>query len=89
MDNLSKCMIQCKKDGFGCHYGAWRAAQMGVIFIKEDTIPEGWKKCEFCGELFKPAKRSDQKFCGAYCQRRKADILFKQRKKEGAEDGQA
>ena len=67
MDYLSKCMIQCKKDGYGCHYGAWRAAQGGVFLMKEDTIPDGWKKCEHCGDVYKPT-RSDQKYCGAYCQ---------------------
>jgi hypothetical protein len=60
-------MIQCKADGYGVHYGAWRAAQGGVFLMKEDTIPAGWKKCEYCGEVYKPS-RSDQKFCGAYCQ---------------------
>lgn len=82
MDNLDRCMVECEKAGYGCHYGAWRAAQGDILIVDDDGIPESFKKCEFCGELFKPAKRSDQKFCGAYCQRRKADILFKQRKKE-------
>lgn len=81
MDNLAKCMIQCKKDGYGCHYGAWRAAQRGVFIMKEDTIPDGWKKCEHCGELFKPTKRSDQRFCGAYCQRQKADKRYREKEK--------
>lgn len=80
MDNLSKCMIQCKADGYGVHYGAWRAAQGGVFLMKEDTIPAGWKKCEYCGELFKPS-RSDQRFCGSYCQRLQADKRFREKRK--------
>lgn len=79
MDNLAKCMIQCKADGYGCHYGAWRAAQGGAFLMKEDTIPAGWKKCEYCGELFKPTKRSDQRFCGVYCQRRNADKRLREK----------
>lgn len=80
MDNLAKCMIQCKKDGYGCHYGAWRAAQGDILIVNDDGIPEGWKKCEYCGELFKPS-RSDQKFCGAYCQRQNADKRFREKRK--------
>lgn len=80
MDNLSKCMIQCKADGYGVHYGAWRAAQGGVFLMKEDTIPAGWKKCEHCGEVYKPS-RSDQKFCGAYCQSQAAYIRSKNKNK--------
>ena len=86
MDNLDKCMIQCKKDGYGCHYGAWRAAQ-GEIVI-EYELPEGWKRCENCQDPFKPIN-SKQKFCGAYCQRQVADKRHRQKQKEGAENGQA
>lgn len=86
MDNLSKCMIQCKKDGFGCHYGAWRALQ-GEVLVVKDAIPEGWKRCEFCGEAFKPSSKRPQKYCGAYCQQRSSLKRCQERKKEGAEDG--
>lgn len=78
MDNLAKCMIQCKKDGYGCHYGACRAAQGGVFLMKEDTIPEGWKKCEYCGKLFKPYNK--QKHCELHCQERAAYDRYKKRK---------
>lgn len=66
MDNLARCMIQCKAEGFGCHYGAWRATKGDVLIVKE--IPEGWRKCEYCGEVFKPYNKTLQRFCGAYCQ---------------------
>lgn len=80
MDNLSKCMIQCKAEGFGCHYGAWRATKGDVLIVKKDEIPEGWKKCEHCGDVYKPT-RSDQKYCGAYCQSQAAYIRSKNKNK--------
>ena len=46
MDNLSKCMIQCEKDGFGVHYGRWRAAQENVQIVEK--VPDGWRKCKHC-----------------------------------------
>ena len=83
MDNLSKCMILCEKEGFGVHYGAWRATKgMEPVFEVEVVIPEGWKKCECCGELFKPSKRSDQRYCGAYCQNRASIRRCRSRKKK-------
>lgn len=89
MDNLSKCMIQCKAEGFGCHYGAWRATKGDILIVKKDEIPEGWKKCPHCGELFKPQRRKDQKYCGAYCQYLASQERVRKKRKEGAEDGQA
>ena len=84
MDNLSKCMIQCEKEGFGVHYGAWRATKgMEPVFEVDVVIPEGWKKCLYCGKLFKPV-RSDQKFCDAYCQKRASWDRLKEKKKETA-----
>jgi hypothetical protein len=66
MDKLSKDMIQCKKDGYGCHYGAWKATQPKVIPKLDDVIPEGWKVCEYCGKAFKPNVKY-QKYCEAGC----------------------
>lgn len=81
MDNLSRCMIQCKADGFGFRYGAWRATKgMEPVFEVDVVIPEGWKKCEHCDEVYKPS-RSDQKFCGAYCQSQAAYIRSKNKNK--------
>lgn len=79
MDNLSRCMILCEKEGFGVRYGAWRATK-GPMPVAEKMIPEGFKKCEYCGELFKPS-RSDQKYCGAYCQGRASEKRCKKKKK--------
>ena len=82
MDNLSKCMIQCKKDGFGVHYGAWRAAQGMVLVVQDNGIPEGFMKCQYCGKLFKPYNKRAQKYCEAYCQRRASFERCKQKKRE-------
>ena len=86
MDNLSKCMIQCKKDGFGVHYGAWRATQENVPILKDETvIPEKWLRCAHCGKPFKPVNRL-QKYCDAVCQREAQYERKKQRKKEGVKN---
>ena len=64
-------MIQCKKDGFGVRYGAWRAATGGLpLDDREKPLPDGWRKCEQCGKPFKPYNA--QKYCQEYCQHRAA-----------------
>jgi hypothetical protein len=41
LDNFTKDLIQCKADGYGCHYGAWYAAQnRPVVIEKKGEIPE-------------------------------------------------
>jgi hypothetical protein len=65
LDNLSKDMIQCAKDGFGCHYGRWKATQPIVAVVKDDTLPDGWKLCEYCGKPFKGI--SPKRFCDVLC----------------------
>lgn len=55
MDNLSAEMIQCKKDGFGCHYGKWKALQAVAPVKAEPQTPvldDGRKVCEGCGSEF-------------------------------------
>lgn len=85
MDNLSRCMILCEKEGYGPHYGIWRATKgEAPIFEVEVVTPEGWKKCEYCGDQFKPS-RSDQKFCGAYCQSKASNKRCKKKKKRKGE----
>lgn len=66
VDNLSKCMIQCEKDGYGVRYGAWRAAQGDVLIFTGSGIPEGWRKCKHCGKPFKPY--NNQQYCEVRCQ---------------------
>lgn len=87
MDNLDRCMIQCKADGFGVRYGSWRAANGEPLTVKDEGVPEGWRVCEYCDTVFKPSSKRLQKFCGAYCQNRASYERCKQKKKEGAENG--
>lgn len=69
LDNLSKDMIKCKKDGYGCHYGAWKAAQKRNDVKRKDEIPEGWLVCNHCGKPFKPKTKRKQLYCDVACQR--------------------
>lgn len=69
LDKLSLDMIECKKAGFGCHYGAWKATQDPVKSPKKD-IPEGWRVCAQCGAAFKPTTRRLQLYCGGVCQKK-------------------
>lgn len=94
MDNLSADMIQCKKDGFGCHYGAWKATQEPVKIEPKTTIPEGWRNCEYCGKPFK--NKQGKRFCDIGCRNeayRERDRILKRehaRKRRMCEkDGQA
>lgn len=84
MDNLSRCMILCEKEGFGVRYGAWRATK-GPIPVAEKKIPEGWLVCQYCGTPFKPTSKRLQKFCGAYCQKRASEKRCKKKKKKKKE----
>ena len=65
LDKLSKDMIQCAKDGFGVHYGRWKATQEIVVPVVEKKLPAGWKKCEACGRPIKSGK--GKKFCDEVC----------------------
>lgn len=80
LDKLSLDMMQCVKDGYGCHYGKWKAMQAeGKI---ERNVPEGWRVCEHCGKTFKPTTHSVQKYCEYSCQRAAADVRNKEKKRE-------
>ena len=69
LDKLSLDMIECKKAGYGCHYGDWYAAQNRPVKIeKKVEIPEGWIACLHCGKYFKPYSKM-QKYCEISCQK--------------------
>lgn len=75
LDKLSLDMIECEKAGYGCHYGAWKAAQEEkaraekvMVEKKEPEIPEGWLVCQHCGKAFKPKTKRPQKYCQFNCQ---------------------
>lgn len=64
-DKLALDMIQCKKDGYGCRYGAWKATQPPET-VDESIALRGLKACKRCGKLFKP--RTTQVYCNDECQ---------------------
>ncbi len=67
LDKLSLDMIECQKAGFGVHYGAWKATQIPKK-IEPKGLPDGWKKCAYCGKPFKPKTKRIQYYCEAQCQ---------------------
>ena len=69
-DKLALDMIQCKADGFGCHYGRWKALQENPLHKKKE-IPDGWKVCPECGKAFQLGKYSKKKiYCEVECQKK-------------------
>ena len=68
LDKLSLDMIQCEKDGYGVHYGAWKATQPIAKPNTVEVLPDGWKLCAHCGKPFKP-NVPYQKYCEALCGR--------------------
>lgn len=70
LDNLSRDMIRCKEDGFGCHYGQWKALQENPVKLKKDETPDNWKVCPYCGNYFKPSNKGKQIYCDIDCQKR-------------------
>lgn len=81
LDNLSLDMIRCKADGFGCHYGHWKALHEKTAPDKEECAPQGWLICKHCGKPFKPKARRVQKYCEAQCQRAAAEIRNLEKKR--------
>ena len=47
----------------GLSYGKWKALQPVSVAV---GVPEGWKACEYCGELFRIGKKF-KKFCCHEC----------------------
>ena len=97
-DKLALDMMQCKADGYGCHYGHWKAAQDPVRIVKKTEIPEGWRVCEYCGKPYKPKSKRPQKYCQPYCgtraqrekdkaKRNEYQRKWRAKQKEGADNG--
>lgn len=95
LDNLSKDMIQCEKDGYGVWYGRWKATQPIAKPNSVEVLPDGWKLCAHCGKPFKP-NVPYQKYCEALCgreaqtkryQSKWAAYMKERRAKEKAEMG--
>lgn len=69
MDSLSAEMVQCKKDGFGCRYGQWKALQEHKPIKprqEEKYDAEHKKTCEWCGAEFMFSRKT-QRFCSMRC----------------------
>lgn len=64
-DKLSQEVAQALAAGMS--YGKWKALQEPVKIVKEEEIPEGWSKCQYCGKVFKPTIKRPQKFCDSVC----------------------
>ena len=79
LDNLSRDMIQCEKDGYGPWYGRWKAAQPRVKPEPVEVLPEGWKVCPYCGKPFKP-KHKQQKYCEAVCSYKAQKERYREKK---------
>lgn len=68
MDKLALDMIQCKKDGFGVHYGAWRAAQYEKNKGTTPAKHQGYKHtCLNCGKEFYSKVNRVRKYCCDQC----------------------
>lgn len=81
LDNLSKDMIQCEKDGYGVHYGRWKAAQ-NPVKIEKPPLPSDWRVCAWCGTPFKLKTNRKRLYCEISCQRTAQNEKDKQKKKE-------
>ena len=70
LDNIDKDSIQCMKDGFGVHYGRWKAAQVPVkVEPKKSKIGIETSICAYCGCEFIPSDNRNRKYCGARCRK--------------------
>lgn len=79
LDNLSMDMIRCKADGYGCHYGSWKALHPNTKDNVDEPVPQGWLFCKECGNPFKPKTKRSQFYCEPECQRRAALRNFKEK----------
>lgn len=71
MDNLAADMIQCRMDGYGCHYGKWKALQpVGQIKRRTpEAFDDGRRVCENCGAVFFHYGSGAMRFCSVSCRK--------------------
>ena len=90
MDNLARDAMLARQAGLS--YGRWKAMQKPVK-VTESPIPDGWRKCEFCGKPFK--KSHGKRFCNIDCRNKaykprenelKAEHMRKYRERKGWKD---
>lgn len=66
MDKLSQEVAMALAAGMS--YGKWKAMQAPAKITPKTDMPEGWRKCEWCGTWYKPKTKRPQKFCELSCQ---------------------
>ena len=83
-------MRQCEKEGFGIHYGHWKAAQEAVAPVKaaEETFPDHWPKCDCCGKPYERG-RKNQRFCSGLCREKSYQEVNRERLIQYARDYRA
>lgn len=78
MDNLAKDAAAALAAGMS--YGRWKAIHGNTAVIeKKEEIPESWKACPRCGNLFKPKGR--QIYCNIDCQKAEQNQRYKKTEK--------
>lgn len=76
MDRLSKKAMLAMLENTS--YGKWQAKQP-FVKIEKKEVPDGWKRCEWCGKPFKPYQ--GRRFCEEAC-RTSSYYLRKQEQRE-------
>ena len=91
MDRLARNAMLARQAGMS--YGKWKAMQEPVK-VEEKPLPEGWRKCEYCGNPFQ--KKSGKRFCDIYCRQQaykpreneiKMEYMRKYRERVGFKNG--
>lgn len=62
MDRLARNAMLARRAGMS--YGKWKALQP-IVEVEEKPIPEGWRKCEYCGKPF--MRKQGKRFCDFSC----------------------
>ena len=52
----------------GMSYGKWKALQCNSTAKVEQSVPDGWLVCNYCGKAFKPKTKRKQLYCEPVCQ---------------------
>ena len=63
MDKLSWENAQALAAGMS--YGKWKAKQAPVKIEPKPVVPEGWQRCQWCGNPFKAGH--GKRFCDNHC----------------------
>ena len=86
LSQLDLDLIQCEKDGFGCHYGKWKATQEMKKAEAEAPKIIVVRICENCGEKF---VRNDHRPCKYCCDECRVAANYKVEQERKHNNGQA